>query len=373
MNEKPLYKQIQQAIKDQIRLGNLRPGDRIPSEKELAEQFHVSLITTKNALAGLAEEGVVVRAKGKGTFVSGQSAFMLHMPPSVAAGKEVTPPSSMHLARKDKSAGIIGMIIPSMRTKVEQRLLDAIENAVNEQGYTLAIRVSRGSISNEREAVRQLFELGISGLVLFPIGAENDLRTARYACELGCPLALIDRYYPEANVVSVSSDNRNGARMAVKYVADAGMRSIALLTPPEEHSVISERLDGYKRGLAETRIGMERAAELVMPYEIFNVSREQALREMERWMMPHHKRIDAVIALDVELARLAYYTLQRIGAGAKTIVTFDDPEIPGIAFIQQDESAIGRRAVAVLMDQITLGRQTAARYVVPVRLVVPKQ
>ncbi|EFU39703.1 transcriptional regulator, GntR family with LacI sensor [Paenibacillus vortex V453] len=36
-------------------------------------RFHVSVITTRNALAGLAEDGVVTRIKGKGTFVAGVS------------------------------------------------------------------------------------------------------------------------------------------------------------------------------------------------------------------------------------------------------------------------------------------------------------
>ncbi len=73
MKELPVYQQIQYKIREQIQQGNLRPGDRIPSEKELAMRFHVSVITTRNALAGLAEEGVVTRIKGKGTFVAGVS------------------------------------------------------------------------------------------------------------------------------------------------------------------------------------------------------------------------------------------------------------------------------------------------------------
>ncbi|KGE19054.1 GntR family transcriptional regulator [Paenibacillus wynnii] len=69
----PLYREIQYQIKRQIELGNLRPGDRIPSEKELAERFYVSLITVKNALAGLADDGTLIRIQGKGTFVAGES------------------------------------------------------------------------------------------------------------------------------------------------------------------------------------------------------------------------------------------------------------------------------------------------------------
>ncbi|WP_145517913.1 GntR family transcriptional regulator, partial [Staphylococcus warneri] len=44
-------------------------GALVPSEKELAQQYGVSQITSKNALNGLVEEGLIVRFRGKGTFV----------------------------------------------------------------------------------------------------------------------------------------------------------------------------------------------------------------------------------------------------------------------------------------------------------------
>ncbi|WP_249863935.1 GntR family transcriptional regulator [Paenibacillus konkukensis] len=48
----------------------MRPGDRVSSESELMNQYHVSSITAKNALTSLADQGIVVRVQGKGTFVS---------------------------------------------------------------------------------------------------------------------------------------------------------------------------------------------------------------------------------------------------------------------------------------------------------------
>ena len=46
----------------EIESGRLRPGDRVPSEKELAAQFHASRITSKKALEKLALEGIIERA-----------------------------------------------------------------------------------------------------------------------------------------------------------------------------------------------------------------------------------------------------------------------------------------------------------------------
>ncbi|WP_227013871.1 GntR family transcriptional regulator [Paenibacillus psychroresistens] len=69
MGKLPLYKQIQQIIREKIESAELRPNDRVPSEQEFMEQFNVSKMTVKNALTELADEGLVVRIQGKGTFV----------------------------------------------------------------------------------------------------------------------------------------------------------------------------------------------------------------------------------------------------------------------------------------------------------------
>lgn len=50
----PMYEQIQNELMEQIQSGVFQPGDRIPSEKELAERYHVSRITAVKALTELA-------------------------------------------------------------------------------------------------------------------------------------------------------------------------------------------------------------------------------------------------------------------------------------------------------------------------------
>ncbi|RYM05672.1 GntR family transcriptional regulator [Sporolactobacillus sp. THM7-7] len=68
----PIYYQIEKYIQELIEHKNLKPGDRIPSEREFTEQFHVSRMTVRQAVMNLVNAGVLVRLKGKGTFVSGQ-------------------------------------------------------------------------------------------------------------------------------------------------------------------------------------------------------------------------------------------------------------------------------------------------------------
>jgi len=68
--EPAAYVQIEEELAERIRTGMLRPGDRIPPERELADQMQVSRMTVRQSLGRLADRGLLVRERGRGTFVS---------------------------------------------------------------------------------------------------------------------------------------------------------------------------------------------------------------------------------------------------------------------------------------------------------------
>ena len=56
---RPIYLQIAADIKDQIRIGDLKPGDELPSVRELADSLDVNLHTVHRAYQKLREQGVI--------------------------------------------------------------------------------------------------------------------------------------------------------------------------------------------------------------------------------------------------------------------------------------------------------------------------
>lgn len=66
---KPLYLQISEILRNQIKEGKYSAGDMLPSESELLENFPVSRNTAKRALEELVRDGLAIRIQGKGTFV----------------------------------------------------------------------------------------------------------------------------------------------------------------------------------------------------------------------------------------------------------------------------------------------------------------
>jgi len=66
----PLYYQLMQELRQRIEGGTWKPGDLIPSERELSETYGISRMTVRQALTELVNDGLLRRDQGRGTFVA---------------------------------------------------------------------------------------------------------------------------------------------------------------------------------------------------------------------------------------------------------------------------------------------------------------
>lgn len=66
----PLYIQLKERIRQQVQAGVYPAGARLPSERELAQEYHISRLTARQALQALIADGLAYSRVGKGTYVS---------------------------------------------------------------------------------------------------------------------------------------------------------------------------------------------------------------------------------------------------------------------------------------------------------------
>jgi GntR family transcriptional regulator len=66
----PSYYRLEQQLRDRIKSGELKPGDPIPPESQLSQQFSVSRTTVRQALSRLVYDGLIERHRGRGSFVT---------------------------------------------------------------------------------------------------------------------------------------------------------------------------------------------------------------------------------------------------------------------------------------------------------------
>jgi GntR family transcriptional repressor for pyruvate dehydrogenase complex len=74
-----LYEQIVQQIEDSILKGQLKEGEQLPAERELAQQFGVSRTAVREAVKTLREKGLVEAYAGRGTFVTSKTAHSIRL------------------------------------------------------------------------------------------------------------------------------------------------------------------------------------------------------------------------------------------------------------------------------------------------------
>ncbi len=124
-NGLPAYKRIQGAILKRLEAGQLKPGDAVNSERELAKIHRVSLMTARHALAGLEREGMVVRRRGAGTFVA---------PPKIHFNKLMSYTEQM----SGRSLSVSSKLLSSRLIKIERLRLGADEPFAIETCYLSA-------------------------------------------------------------------------------------------------------------------------------------------------------------------------------------------------------------------------------------------
>ncbi len=133
-NPLPLYYQLKEVLRHQIRSGHLEPHAAIPSEPELVASYHVSRATVRQALNELVHEGLLYRQHGKGTFVC---------EPRIQQTLSELASFSEELKRRGKRPG--GLLIVSELTRGNETVREHLKLADEEQVLRLErIRTADG-------------------------------------------------------------------------------------------------------------------------------------------------------------------------------------------------------------------------------------
>lgn len=377
-----LYERVYSYLLEEIRAERLRPGDRVPSEKELAEQFGVSRITSKRALQMLAGAGVLDRRRGRGSFVAQR---LPALEPLIAAARRASRPSG---------SSCLGLVLPDLSDTYGTELLCAIEERSAEHDHHLIVRRTRGRQELEEEVIEALTEEGrgkadgrraVDGLIVFPVHGEYYNASLVRLVLNRFPLVLVDRYLPGIPACAVHTDNVAAARALTDHLLDQGHERVAFLSPPVENtSSIEERFQGYGEALRER--GLTVADELCFTgfHSTLPGASERARpgtdREALRAFVSRLPDVTAFLACEYAIAVMVHEVLAELGRederdGGPVIACFDSPAQPlparPFVHVRQDQWEMGRRAVDLLMAQLA-GEEVPRRSVVPFSLVLPE-
>lgn len=353
MKSLPLYKQIVADIIESIKKGELRPGDRVFSERELSEKYNVSQITSKNALIELADKGYITRIKGKGSFVSTKEELF----------------NNLNIKLNTyTSSKLIGLIMPSLKTKIDLEILKHTEQYLSEIGWELVVKNTQESQEKEKEALKQLRAKGISGLIIFP--AENELYNDEFL-KLSIdnfPFTFIDRYLIGVKSHKVISDNYASTKSAVGNMIKKTNNQIVFITPDSSNTVTQERLSGFKDAFSEQKAVLH--SDFIFKLDMRITSSNDKFNTIYHYLN-QLENFTGIFCANNEMALLVYYVLKKHfphKLNNVQLVTFDEIYLPEFSYIQQDTKSICKHAVESVMKQIE-GEPTAESIVVPCKFV----
>ncbi|QNG58523.1 GntR family transcriptional regulator [Bacillus sp. PAMC26568] len=350
----PLYLKVYNVLLNQIQSGKLKHGDKVPSEKELADQFEVSRITSKKALDLLSEEKLIERIQGKGSFV-------IHSNAEIDASYKT---KSAIANRK-----LIGFILPGFDDSYGMELVKAVEQRCSELGSNLLLKFSYGSKEVEEQAVNDFLQMGAEGLIVFPVHGEYVNNKLLELVSRNFPIVLIDRFIKGIPASFVCTDHRKATIEITSYLFQLGHTEIGFISPPYEGTTaIEERVMGFHIAHSEHGIKLNRDYILTeiknsLPvHEKTNTLLNEERVVLDRFLKKHQS-ITAIVACEHSIGEQVMASLSKHGRSVPddvSIVCFDSPANSKILFthIKQDERNIALKAVNLLHEKISNSAST---------------
>ena len=216
-------------LADFVHSGTLKPGDRLPTVRELERLYDASRAAIVHALSMLEQQGWIEKRHGSGCYLKQPE-------PSATA----------------PSRNLVGFVARNTNTEVILRVYAGIERVARVHNMHVLVASSDDSYDFEREQIARLIRAGCSAVVLFPVTrTERQLREDYLKREfLDFPIVLVDIAYPEQKRPQVVFDNYLLGYEMTEMLLQEGHRRIAFMDMEagEEqlmHYSTRERYRGY--------------------------------------------------------------------------------------------------------------------------------
>lgn len=227
------YTTVIEYVKRYIAEHQLRSGDKLPTEKELADTLNVSRITVRRAYQELMYAGIIQRVQGSGTFYTGNE-------------KDVSHEAAYH----------IPLVLVGSQGYASIETIRGADQYLGRHNCYLSVRCSQSDPEQERQCISQLVDSGASCILIFPCSSNENADFYYNLIQQGIHFIFLDRLPRQISASLVTCDNFSGGYLAAKHLLEAGCRRPCFISidPVERASTLSRRKDGFRFMLDEAGI-----------------------------------------------------------------------------------------------------------------------
>ncbi|MDR1655774.1 MAG: substrate-binding domain-containing protein [Treponema sp.] len=322
----PLYFQLSERIKKQIESGQIKVGDKLPSESEMVEAYGIGRLTVRGALSHLVNTGYLKKIHGKGTYC-------------ISAG-----------AAAEKLN--INIILDLAYTYFVPYYLKSISAALSANNCNIIVNDSHDNAEKISEILEGILREGSSGVIVQPVRIlaktperlKNAFRGLRSA---GIPYIMIDSVFEDVDGSFTVLDERKGGAVAARYLYQLGHRYLAMIYPVQYRDSLY-RKDGFSEACASLGV----PPPLFIPYDQKQIKNLAAVLKSGG--------VTALFCYNDELAVEVLRVLKDSGIkvpGGISVLGFDDSVLastvePALTSIAHPKQLMGDLAAKALLDLI---------------------
>jgi DNA-binding LacI/PurR family transcriptional regulator len=351
-----LTQQLTQQLTWLIASGQLRPGDMLPSVRQLAGRLSISINTVRSAYQKLEANGLVETRHGGGTRVRTHDALLLA---AIAASER---------------SHTVGVILPSLTNPFYPAVLEGIEEVAHLDHTMLFVANTHDDLQEAWRYYAQLSAKHVDGIIAVSHDTSGFLAPGEGQEERAAPLLpIVSVNWPDAAGYAVMMDSASAAYQGTQHLLAHGHRRVGLITWEREIANIRLANAGYRRALREAGIKADPALVVRVPAISMAAGRAGAQQLLELAQPP-----TALFAIADTLALGAISALKDAARRIPedmAVVGFNDISAaalmhPALTTVHAPAHEMGAEAMRMLQDLIGGKAPDRRRVMLPTALVV---
>lgn len=344
----PPFMRLANELRSTITSENMQPGSFLGTEVEITKNCGLSRMTVRRAVKLLIDEGLLERIAGRGVFVRD----------------------------KKRQTRLVKMLAGNLCWIPSANIAHGAQSVAVENGIELSLFDAHGDTSADLAAIKLLPCGGSVGAIVMSLHSKEFYRELCVLVSKNFPVVVVDDYLNEISISSVSSDNKEGGRLAMKALLDNGHTNIAFVGDLSS-STTRLRYDGALEVLTDHGLQFTDVRDLIVKDRLGDW--DEKTTNIIRIMLTAKNRPEAIFCSCDSIARSIYKVAKKLELRIPedlSVVGFDDDPIsewlnPPLTTIKQDFNRIGEEAMKQIISLISAHRQIdeVKNIVVPVSLV----
>lgn len=340
----PKYQSVADALRRDIAAGVFQDGDTLLTEEQLKDKFGVSRQTVRQAISLLESDGLVLRRRGSGTYVT-------------------------HGPRKRRGVMHVGVITTYITDYIFPSIVRGIESALSTENCMMSLSATYNHTNHERALLQRFLEAPVDGLIIE--GTKTAMPNPNIMLyeklrERNIPFVFLNGYYPQLqHIPHMVTDDEQGGRQAVDALFAKGIERIGGIFKSDDMQG-HLRYQGFSQAL-QLR-GLSQRDEAVCWFSTEN--RRSFLREAtgQAFIKGLKGRVDALVCYNDEIALQLMDALREAGLSVPkdiSLISFDNSSYAGIcapklSSFAHPKDEFGRIAATKLLRMISGTKEVSA-------------